>query len=336
MGFLSLQACQYGWHFAREERLGIPSIQVLLESGVHFGHQTSRWHPRMKPFICGRKNVIHIIDLKATLRGLIRGGNLARNLAGRGDLILLVGTKRQARSVVVDEAKRCSMPYVANRWLGGTLTNFETIRSRLSRLNELEEMESSGRINLYTKKEVARFRRELHKLQRNLGGIRDMTKLPGVLVVVDPGKEHIAVKEARKLEIPVVGLVDTDTDPELVDIVIPCNDDAFRSIKVLLSRIVDALIEGKALWEEKRVIDEKVRAKAQQVSAKAQKARSERRAAGPRRRTSAPRARSAPRAGGRKKAPPARKPKAKSKPEMEGAAKAPEPVKNTKTEAETK
>ncbi len=249
----------------------------------------------MKPYIFGRKNLIHIIDLRATLTGLIRGANLVKNVAARGEFILFVGTKRQARSVVLEEALRAPMPYVAERWLGGTLTNFMTIRSRLKRLDELEEMEESGEIRLHSKKEVSRFRRELQKLHRNLGGIRDMAKLPGALVVVDPSKEDIAVKEARKLEIPVVGLVDTDTDPELVDIVIPCNDDAFRSIKIILSRITDAAVEGKVFWDERRDVEQKARAQARPAARPHAQRRPRRREARPRRRSAPPRARSAPR-----------------------------------------
>ncbi len=245
--------------------MSFPSLGTLLESGVHFGHQTSRWNPKMKQYIFGRKNVIHIIDLRATLRGLIRASNLLKNIAARGEFILFVGTKRQAYSVVEKVATQNGMPYVSDRWLGGTLTNFLTIRSRLKRLNEIEEMETTGHMALLSKKEVSRLRRELHKLQRNLTGIRDMTKLPGALVVIDPGREDIAVKEARKLEIPVIGLVDTDTDPEMVDIVIPCNDDAFRAVSVLLTRMGAAVAEGKKAWDERRVVEEKTQARPAQT-----------------------------------------------------------------------
>jgi small subunit ribosomal protein S2 len=267
----------------------------------------------MKRYIFGHKNVIHIIDLKATLRGIIRAANLVKNIAAQGKSVLLVGTKRQARSVILEEAKRSGMPYVSDRWLGGTLTNFLTIRSRLNRLNELEELEESGRINFYTKKEIARFRRELHKLHRNLSGIREMAKLPGVLVVVDPGREHIAVKEARKLEIPVIGLVDTDTDPELVDIVIPCNDDAFRSISIVLTRMTDSVIEGKTFWEEKRDIDQKARAELR-TSTQAPKQRRSRKSTGPpRRRSTAPK----PRAKGKLSGAGVEAEKTENKPEAE-------------------
>jgi len=276
--------------------LAIPSVQSLLESGVHFGHQTSRWNPKMKSYIFGRKNVIHIIDLKSTLRGLIRAANLLKNVVALGRDILYVGTKRQARSVILEEAGRSGMPYVSDRWLGGTLTNFLTIRSRLKRLTELESLEESGKMLLYSKKEVARFRRELHKLHRNLTGIREMAKLPGALVVVDPGRENIAVREAVKLGIPVIGLVDTDTDPGLVDIVIPCNDDAFRSIKIVLMRLTDSVIEGKAIWEERRVIDQKASVERREA-ARPQKPRRTSRGAGQsrgRRSTGQSRGRAAP------------------------------------------
>lgn len=325
----------------------VPSVQALLESGVHFGHQTSRWNPKMKPYIFGRKNLIHIIDLRSTLRGLIRGANLLKNIAARGEYILIVGTKRQARSVVLSESQRCTMPYVSDRWLGGTLTNFLTIRSRLNRLDELERMEESGEILYYTKKEIARFRRELHKLHRNLGGIREMAKLPGALVVVDPGREDIAVKEARKLEIPVVGLVDTDTNPELVDIIIPCNDDAFRSISVVLARLVDAILEGKVLWEERRHIDEKARSEVRRTSGDRapRQRRSRRRDERPRRRTAPRRAENAPKAEALKEEAPAdkaapapeaepeKKPEPKQTPAAEPEQK-PEPELKQKTEGE--
>ena len=300
--------------------MSFPSLGTLLESGVHFGHQTSRWNPKMKPFIFGRKNVIHIIDLRATLRGLIRAANLVKNIAARGEYILFVGTKRQAYSVVEKVATQNGMPYVSDRWLGGTLTNFLTIRSRLKRLNEIEEMEATGHMTLLSKKEVSRLRRELHKLRRNLTGIREMDKLPGALVVIDPGREDIAVKEARKLEIPVVGLVDTDTDPEMVDIVIPCNDDAFRSVSVLLTRLGNAVGEGKVIWEERRVVAEKVQARPTQT------------------REETPRRRTAKRPAKRRRSPSSR-PKAREKteaPKEKTETSAPSPEKKEPVEAEQK
>jgi small subunit ribosomal protein S2 len=287
----------------------------------------------MKQYIFGRKNVIHIIDLRATLRGLIRAAHLLKNITALGEYILFVGTKRQARSVILEEAGRVAMPYVSDRWLGGTLTNFATVRSRLHRLVELEQMEESGRILFYSKKEIARLRRELHKLHRNLGGIRDMSRLPGALVVVDPGRENIAVREARKLEIPVVGLVDTDTNPELVDIVIPCNDDAFRSIKIVLSRLTDAVIEGKVFWEEKRGIEQKSRADSARAPEAPRQRRTRRRDERPRRRTSAPRAKAAPKA---KSPRTGEKPgKAEEKPKADKKTEAGQGAQEAQAEAET-
>jgi small subunit ribosomal protein S2 len=272
----------------------------------------------MKPYIFGRKNVIHIIDLRATLRGLIRAANLLRNIAARGEFILFVGTKRQAYSVVEKVARENGMPYVSDRWLGGALTNFLTIRSRLKRLNEIEEMESSGHMTLLSKKEVSRLRRELHKLRRNLTGIRDMTKLPGAIVVIDPGREDIAVKEARKLEIPVVGLVDTDTDPEMVDIVIPCNDDAFRAVSILLTRLGEAVAEGRKAWDERRVVEEKTRPRPAQTQEAPARRRSARRPTR-RRRTPAPKsgAQNKPRPPKKKDEEPAPAPEKKEQPKAE-------------------
>ena len=228
----------------------IPSVRALIESGAHFGHQTSRWNPKMRNFIFGRRNVIHIIDLRMTLKGLIRGSNVLKNIATTGKQILFVGTKKQARNAVLEEAKRCTMPYVCDRWLGGTLTNFTTIRSRLARLLELEEQEKSGALEHLSKKESARLLREKRKLIRNLDGIRTMERLPGALVVVDPKKEQIAVREAKILGIPVVAIIDTDSDPDSVDICIPANDDAFRSIKILVSHLTDAVMEGRRVFDE--------------------------------------------------------------------------------------
>jgi small subunit ribosomal protein S2 len=233
-----------------EELFMIPSVRALIESGAHFGHQTSRWNPKMRNFIFGRRNVIHIIDLRMTLKGLIRGSNVLKNIAAMGEQILFVGTKKQARNAVLEEAKRCTMPYVCDRWLGGTLTNFATIRSRLASLIGLEEQEKSGAFEHLSKKESARLLREKRKLIRNLDGIRTMERLPGALVVVDPKKEQIAVREAKILGIPVVAIIDTDSDPDTVDICIPANDDAFRSIKILVSHLTDAVAEGRRVFDE--------------------------------------------------------------------------------------
>ncbi|HYC77357.1 MAG TPA: 30S ribosomal protein S2 [Planctomycetota bacterium] len=233
-------------------------VKDLLEAGCHFGCRASRWNPRMKPFIFGRRNQIHIIDLKETLRGLIKGATFLQRLVAEGQQVLFVGTKRQAQSVVAEQARRVNMPYVSERWLGGTLTNFTTIRTRLQRLNELEETERSGRAGAMSKKALAQFNREKRKIFRNLDGLRLMEKLPGALVVIDPKREHNAVKEASKLGIPIVSILDTDCDPSLIDVSIPANDDSMRSIHLLLGKLADAVAAGStayAQWiqeEEKR------------------------------------------------------------------------------------
>lgn len=223
----------------------IVSIKELVEAGVHFGHRVSRWNPRMAPYIFGKRNLIHIVDLKETVKGLIRSARFLARVIARGEEVLFVGTKRQARVSVEAEAGRCGMPYVTERWLGGTLTNFRTITSRVKRLDELEELEKTGRIQLYSKKMIASLQREMRKMRRNLEGIRHMKKLPGVLVIVDPRHEKIAVAEARKLGIPTVCLTDTDSDPNVVDILTPGNDDAIRSIQLYVRRMADAVLEGK-------------------------------------------------------------------------------------------
>ncbi len=224
--------------------MAVVTVKDLLESGVHFGHRVSRWNPKMEPFIFGKRNQIHIHDLRETLKGLIRAHNFLHRLAAEGKEILLVGTKRQAKAVVEAEAKRCNMPYVTERWLGGTLTNFETITRRLKRLEELERAEQDNSNALLKKKELAALAREKRKLLRNLEGIRHLKRLPGAVVLIDPRREHIALKEASKLGIPTVCLIDTDSDPDLVDIPIPGNDDAMRSIQVVLHHLVEGIIAG--------------------------------------------------------------------------------------------
>jgi small subunit ribosomal protein S2 len=198
----------------------------------------------MAPFIFKRRNLIHIIDLRATLRGLITGSKVAEAVASQGQFALFVGTKKQASSVVAREAQRCGMPYVSVRWLGGLLTNFVTIRKRLDRLAELEEMETSGQIDLYSKKEVSSLRRQRRKIVRNLGGVREMNRLPGLLIMVDPAREHIAVKEANKLGIPIIALADTDSDPRDLDVIVPGNDDSFGAIDIFVKAMADAVREG--------------------------------------------------------------------------------------------
>jgi small subunit ribosomal protein S2 len=226
------------------------SVDELITSGVHFGHKVSRWNPKMKPYIHGKRNLIHIIDLVETVKGLARGRSFLSRLGRAGQKIVFVGTKRQIKNVVQAEATRAGAPFVNERWLGGTLTNFTTIRSRLKRLEELERLESEGRLQLYSKKHQARLVRELRRIKKNLDGIRTLERLPGALVVIDPRKEYIAVREANKLGIPIVAVLDTDCDPGEVDIPIPGNDDAMRSVQILLARLVDAHLEGKASYSE--------------------------------------------------------------------------------------
>jgi small subunit ribosomal protein S2 len=225
--------------------VAIVSLQDLIEAGVHFGHRCSRWNPRMQPYIYGKRNSIHIIDLKQTVRGLLRGVNFLERLSANGGEVLFVGTKPQVKELVKNEAQRCGMHYVSERWLGGTLTNHKTIRSRLARLEELEEIERSGGLSNYSKKEISGMRREKRKLLRNLDGIRRMTKLPQTMVIIDPRREESALRECNKMGIPSVCVIDTDADPKGVDIAIPANDDAYRSVHVILSRLVDAIRRGR-------------------------------------------------------------------------------------------
>ena len=222
----------------------IVSIKELIDAGFHFGHRPSRWNPKMKPFILGKKNLIHIINLKETVRGLIAAYKFLVKFSNGNKEILFVGTKWQAKDAIVAEAKRCNMHYVSERWLGGTLTNFETIRKRLKRLEELEEIENNGSIHEYSKKVISSLTRERKRIIKNLEGIKRMGKLPAVLVIVDPKKEKIAVKEAEKMGIPTICLADTDCDPDIIDICIPGNDDAIRSIRLFLSKAADAVLEG--------------------------------------------------------------------------------------------
>jgi small subunit ribosomal protein S2 len=258
--------------------VAIVQVKDLIEAGVHFGHRASRWNPKMRPYIYGKRNLIHIIDLRETVRGLLRAYRYLAKVASNGSLVLFVGTKRQAKEAIEREAARCGMPYVSERWLGGTLTNHRTIRDRLKRLQELEALwmtpgdkqgkvdiqsymrsmlNESGKLELskspetaeirrYSKKMVATLNRELSKIQRNLQGIREMNRLPDAMVVVDPKREHIAVKEAQRMGVAVVALIDTDSDPDTVDLPIPGNDDSIRSIELVLSRLADAVLEGRA------------------------------------------------------------------------------------------
>ncbi|MBE3587077.1 MAG: 30S ribosomal protein S2 [Thermoanaerobacteraceae bacterium] len=225
--------------------MAIISMKQLLEAGVHFGHQTRRWNPKMAPYIFTDRNGIYIIDLQKTVRKVEEAYNFVKNLVAEGGTILFVGTKKQAQESVKEEAERCNMFYVNQRWLGGMLTNFQTIRRRIDRLHELERMEANGTMDVLPKKEVAELLHEKERLQKFLGGIKDMRKLPGALFVIDPRKERIAVAEARKLHIPIVAIVDTNCDPDEIDYVIPGNDDAIRAVRLLTSKIADAVLEGR-------------------------------------------------------------------------------------------
>ena len=220
-------------------------VKSLVDAGVHFGHRVSRWNPKMEPYIKGKRNMIHIIDVKETIKGLLRGKKLVQQLVAQGKDILFVGTKRQARHAVEEEAKRCGMHYVSERWLGGTLTNFRTIRARLNRLDELEKLWASGQIETYSKKMKSTLQRERDKIKANLEGIRKMERMPGVIFIIDTRREHIAVKEARKLGVPTIALIDTDSDPELIDLPIPANDDAMRAVEIICRELADSAIEGK-------------------------------------------------------------------------------------------
>lgn len=224
--------------------MAIISMKQLLEAGVHFGHQTRRWNPKMAPYIFTERNGIYIIDLQRTVKKIEEAYNFVRDLSRDGGKILFVGTKKQAQESIKEEAERCGMFYVNVRWLGGTLTNFQTIRKRVDRLKELERMEEEGTFDLLPKKEVAQLRGEREKLERFLGGIKEMKNLPDALFIIDPRKERIAVSEGRRLGIPIVAIVDTNCDPDEIDYVIPGNDDAIRAVRLLTSKMADAVLEG--------------------------------------------------------------------------------------------
>jgi small subunit ribosomal protein S2 len=231
------------WRENLEVPMGVVSMKQLLEAGVHFGHQTRRWNPKMAEYIFAERNGIYIIDLQKTVRKVDEAYRAVAEILKDGGTMLFVGTKKQAQDSIREEAVRCGMYYVNERWLGGMLTNFQTIRSRVSRLKELEKMEEDGTFDVLTKKEVAKLRHEKFKLDKNLGGIKEMTKVPDVIFIVDTRKEHIAIKEAMTLGIPVVAIVDTNCDPDEVDYVIPGNDDAIRAVKLIAGLLADAVIE---------------------------------------------------------------------------------------------
>jgi len=225
--------------------MSVVSMKQLLEAGVHFGHQTRRWNPKMKEYIFTERNGIYIIDLQKTVKKLDEAYEYVKNLAAEGGKILFVGTKKQAQESIQEEAKRCEMFYVNQRWLGGMLTNFKTIKKRIERLKELERMEEEGLFEVLPKKEVLNLKKEKERLEKYLGGIKNMASLPDALFVVDPRKEKIAVSEARKLNIPIIAIVDTNCDPDEIDYVIPGNDDAIRAVKLITEKIADAVLEGK-------------------------------------------------------------------------------------------
>lgn len=220
-------------------------VRQLVDAGIHFGHRASRWNPKMAPYIYGKRNTIHIIDIRETVKGLLRAKKYIAQIVAGGKDVLFVGTKRQAKLIIETEAMRSGMPFVTERWLGGTLTNFRTIRSRLARLEELEQADADGTAQEYGKKMISTRAREQRKIRRNLQGIREMDKLPGAVVVVDVHREHSAVREAKKLKIPTICLIDTDSDPDFADLPIPGNDDAIRAIQTIVAHLADAVEEGK-------------------------------------------------------------------------------------------
>jgi small subunit ribosomal protein S2 len=236
------------------------AMKDLLEAGVHFGHQTKRWNPKMKEYIFGERNGIYILDLNKTVKLFREAEDHVTNLAAEGKTILFVGTKRQAQDVIAEEAQRCGMYFINQRWLGGLLTNFATIQRSLGRLRDIEAMATDGRYDTLSKKEIARNEKEKRKLLKNLEGIRNMSRLPDAVFIVDTRKEKIAVDEARKLKIPVIGIVDTNCDPDEVDFVIPGNDDALRAIRLFASRIADAVTNGRAMRESRQAEEAAVQA----------------------------------------------------------------------------
>jgi small subunit ribosomal protein S2 len=221
-------------------------VKALVDAGVHYGHRVSRWNPKMAAYIHGKRNMIHLIDIRETVKGMLLGKRLIQQTVGQGKDVLFVGTKRQAKTAILEESKRCGMHYVSERWLGGTLTNFRTIRARLNRLEELEKLFTTGQIETYSKKMKATLQREMEKIKGNLEGIRKMDRMPGVMVIIDTRREHIAVKEAKKLGVTTIALIDTDSDPDLIDLPIPGNDDAMRAIEIILHELAEAVIDGKS------------------------------------------------------------------------------------------
>ena len=236
--------------------MSVVSMKQLLEAGVHFGHQTRRWNPKMKPFIFTERNGIYIIDLQKTVKMIDHAYNYVKDVAANGGVVLFVGTKKQAQDSIEEEATRAGQFYVNHRWLGGTLTNWKTIQSRINRLKQLKKMAEDGTFDRLPKKEVAVLTKQREKLERFLGGIEDMPRIPDVLYIVDPHKEQIAVKEAQKLNIPIVAMADTNTDPDDIDVIIPSNDDAIRAVRLITATIADAVIEGKQGQDDQQAAEE--------------------------------------------------------------------------------
>lgn len=250
--------------------MSVVTMKELLESGVHFGHQVKRWNPKMKKFIFGERNGIHIVDLQKTLKGIEDVYTFVRNVASVGASLLFVGTKKQAQDAIAEEAQRAGTFYVNNRWLGGMLTNFSTVRKSIERLKKIETMKEDGTYNVLTKKEVSQLEKEREKLEKNLSGIKEMKSLPGAVFIIDPKKERIAVQEARRLAIPIIAIVDTNCDPDEIDYVIPGNDDAIRAVKLISSKIANAILEGKGLLAksaEEEMEKERIEKKAKQDEA---------------------------------------------------------------------
>ena len=239
--------------------MSVVAMKQLLEAGVHFGHQTRRWNPKMAEYIFQARNGIHIIDLQKSSKKLDEAYDFLKNQAEEGKTVLFVGTKKQAQECAKEAAEKCGMYYVNQRWLGGTLTNFKTIRNRIKRLTDIEKMQEDGTFEVLPKKEVILLKKEMEKLEKNLGGIKEMTEIPGVMFVVDPNKEKIAILEARKLGIPVIGLVDTNCNPEDVDYAIPGNDDAIRAVKLIMDVMANAVIEGRQGESMEQEVDEQDR-----------------------------------------------------------------------------
>ena len=250
--------------------MSVISMKQLLEAGVHFGHQTRRWNPKMAKYIFTERNGSYIIDLQKTVRKAEEAYMFIRDVAAQGGSVLFVGTKKQARESIEQEAKRCNMFYVNNRWLGGMLTNFKTIRQSIARLTRINNMEKNGDFEALTKKEVSKLVLEREKLEKNLGGIKEMRQLPSALFIVDPRKEHIAISEARKLGIPIVGICDTNCDPDELDYVIPGNDDAIRAVKLIAGKMADAVIEGRQGEQEEEQVEAEANADAQAVEESAE------------------------------------------------------------------